>query len=175
MFRGSSTPSNSGWDIDLDNQSTSTQNPNDPMVNVPLSILKSKVVEQGVDNEPKFSTSTLISIISAVAIIIGTYFSFQSDIKDVKHDIENKTKDITHKLNNIETRFSNFNLSKFENDINNVRNNINDVNKNMTKYDMRKINRKLEDISKDLENIKMKMEFNSENILSNKKDINSFK
>ncbi len=186
MFGGSGTPSGN-WGSnpleDMLSQSTRTQSPSDPIVGVPLSSLQNTNTNgqnsETSNGEPTFSTGTLITLVGgafvAAALVVGTYFNFQSDIKDVKHDFENRTKDINHKLSNIETKIDDLDLKKFENSIENIKNNISALNNDLSKYNLKSINKNLDQINKDIKDIKMKIEFNRENILSNKKDINKSK
>ena len=182
MFGGSGTPSgNFGSNNplgDMFSQSSRTQNPSDPLV--PLSSLENyRNNGDTPKGEPTFSTGTLLTLVGAAflaaALVVGTYFNFQSDIKDVKHDFESRTKDINYKLSNIETKIDNLDLEEFENNIKNIENNINTLNNDLSKYNLKSINKSLEQINEDIKDIKMKIEFNSENILSNKKDLNKSK
>ena len=156
-------------------ETSSTQNSSDPLV--PLSSLQ-KLNENSAASkgEPTFSMGTLISLVGAAfvaaGIVIGTYFNFRSDIKDVKHDFESRAKDIEHKLGNIETKIDDIDLKEFKNHVENIKNNINDLNNDVSKYNLKTINKNLEQINKDIKDIKIKVDFNRENILSNKKELN---
>ncbi|RXJ87478.1 hypothetical protein [Arcobacter sp. CECT 8985] len=179
MFGGSGTPrGNFGNTNPLDDMlsySSSAQNSNEPMI--PLSsINKLKYNSDTPKGEPTFSVGTLLTLVGAAflaaTLVVGTYYNFQSDIKDVKYDFENRTKDIKYKLNNIETKIDDIDLKEIKNQIENIKNNINDLNNDLSKYNLKTINKNLEQINKDIKDIKIKVDFNRENILSNKKELN---
>lgn len=179
MFGGSGTPrGNFGNNNPLDDMlsySSSAQNSNDPMI--PLSSIdKFRNNSDTSKGEPTFSVGTLLTLVGAAffaaALVVGTYFNFQSDIKDVKHDFENRTKDINHKLDNIETKIDDIDLKEFNIHVENIKNSINDLNNDLSKYNLKTINKNLEQINKDIKDIKIKVDFNRENILSNKIELN---
>lgn len=184
IFGGSSTP-NQSWGGksplgDLQDHTTSAQNPKDPIVNVPLSFFTqdnngSNTSAKNEESTIRLTWGTSIAAIIFIGSIITTYNALSNSIKDIDHKVDNKVKDINFEIEKISGKFDNLDLKNVEKNINEVQSNIEKLNSDLSKYDIKSINQKLQKINQDIKDIKMKIEFNSENILSNKKDLNKIK
>lgn len=125
--------------------------------------------------EPFFSPQTVIAIVVIVGSVIAAYFKFVGEIKDIDHSFDKKTQTLSHKIDKINTKMENLDLQEVENNINMIEKNIKNLNDEFSQYNIKSINESLNQINQDIKDIKIKIEFNSENILSNKKELNKNK
>lgn len=156
--RGSGTPSSVGYTtIPTDTFDHLIRNQKNDFIRAEKNDL-SKTEKN--DPEPSFSTTTVISLIVFVATIVGTYYNFKADVKEVSVKIDALEKE----LKNADTEIS-------KRDIIDIRSEIKSLNKDLSNYNFKAFNANIIKIDTDISTIKSEVSKNSEKILLNSNDL----
>lgn len=149
----------------LINSSTSTVN-NEPMIQVPASLFTQMNQSSAANtnellDKAIFSTkhviAIIIAVITAVAFIVGIYFSFVSDIKELNSKIDDLT-----------IKYSSVDPLKYKDDFHGIKSEVKELKQQLENYNLKSLNEEIIKLNIKVTNINLELEKNTKK-LSNEK------